>query len=363
MVVFGLFFSSYSIAQLNADQLIRINNVASASEMNNISSPHEGSLLYLESQDNLYIRNGNRWNTIWTNQGNTATDSCFIGPISNHDFSLRTNNVQRMVVKKDGKVGVNISNPTGIFQVNTGTETTNNLATGGTASASSTHNSNTAAKARDGLSNTRWSSASYYTGNGNRTEWLKVDFGANIEKIINKYRVNSYYQRNPTRWQLQGSNNNSDWIVLDNRDYASTWGNGNFTFSFLNSIAYRYYRIHMTRIRHYNGYWLEGYAIIEFELFLAGSGLNFIVANDRNVGIGINPTHKLHVEGNILATGTITPDYVFENYFDGKSELNPEYEFTPLEKAEQFVKKNKHLPGVPSAANIETRRHNRKQSY
>ncbi len=53
MVVFGLFFSSYSIAQLNADQLIRINNVASASEMNNISSPHEGSLLYLESQDNL----------------------------------------------------------------------------------------------------------------------------------------------------------------------------------------------------------------------------------------------------------------------------------------------------------------------
>lgn len=109
----------------------------------------------------------------------------------------------------------------------------------------------------------------------------------------------------------------------------------------------------MTRTRHYNGYWLEGYAIIEFELFLAGSGLNFIVANDGNVGIGINPTHKLHVEGNILATCTITPDYVFENYFDGKSELNPEYEFTPLEKAEQFVKKNKHLPGVPSAANIE----------
>ena len=55
----------------------------------------------------------------------------------------------------------------------------------------------------------------------------------------------------------------------------------------------------------------------------------------------------------VLCYSTITPDYVFENYFDGKSELNPEYEFTPLEKAEQFVKKNKHLPGVPSAANIE----------
>lgn len=38
-----------------------------------------------------------------------------------------------------------------------------------------------------------------------------------------------------------------------------------------------------------------------------------------NVGIGTTaPTEKLHVIGNILATGTITPDYVFQKYYDGE---------------------------------------------
>jgi hypothetical protein len=79
-----------------------------------------------------------------------------------------------------------------------------------------------------------------------------------------------------------------------------------------------------------------------------------VIKNNGFVGIGLqNPTQKLHVDGNIIASGTITPDYVFENYFEGKSERNPEYEFTPIQKAEHFVKKNKHLPGVPSAADIE----------
>ena len=50
--------------------------------------------------------------------------------------------------------------------------------------------------------------------------------------------------------------------------------------------------------------------------------------NISNVGIGTpSPDAELEVVGDILATGTITPDYVFENYFTGFSEMNKDYRF------------------------------------
>jgi hypothetical protein len=73
----------------------------------------------------------------------------------------------------------------------------------------------------------------------------------------------------------------------------------------------------------------------------------------QNVGIGIVPTEKLHVNGNILATGTITPDYVFQYYYNGESLLKPQYSMSSLSEIEEFTKLNKHLPGVPSAYEIE----------
>jgi hypothetical protein len=44
---------------------------------------------------------------------------------------------------------------------------------------------------------------------------------------------------------------------------------------------------------------------------------------------------------------------VFESYFDGESHLNPTYKLQPIDEVEQFIKENKHLPGVPSAQDIE----------
>lgn len=80
----------------------------------------------------------------------------------------------------------------------------------------------------------------------------------------------------------------------------------------------------------------------------AGANISYATGN---VGIGTNAiaAHKLAVNGSIIAEKVKVkqysswPDYVFEK----------EYEIPSLEEVEAFIKKNKHLPGVPAAAVVE----------
>jgi len=67
-----------------------------------------------------------------------------------------------------------------------------------------------------------------------------------------------------------------------------------------------------------------------------------------NVGIGtISPTHKLAVNGTIRAKEMIVDtgwsDYVFAE----------DYQLTSLSEVEAHIKEHKHLPGIPSAEEIE----------
>ena len=75
--------------------------------------------------------------------------------------------------------------------------------------------------------------------------------------------------------------------------------------------------------------------------------------------IGTSPNQqiiqpKLHVAGDISTTGkvwttnSVYADYVFEKYFQGNSEINPNYEFKSLNYVKDFIKTNNHLPGVES---------------
>jgi len=71
------------------------------------------------------------------------------------------------------------------------------------------------------------------------------------------------------------------------------------------------------------------------------------VKGTGNVGIGTaNPTHKLAVAGTIRAYEVIVDtgwaDYVFED----------DYHLAPLSEVEQHIKESKHLPGIPSAAEV-----------
>ncbi|MHA3044363.1 hypothetical protein JSO61_003350 [Riemerella anatipestifer] len=75
-------------------------------------------------------------------------------------------------------------------------------------------------------------------------------------------------------------------------------------------------------------------------------------------------TELLNVNGNVKATafmGTngakLFPDYVFQKYYTGTSNIKADYSFKTLSQVEDFVKANGHLPGYQSAAEI------KKQGY
>ncbi len=75
------------------------------------------------------------------------------------------------------------------------------------------------------------------------------------------------------------------------------------------------------------------------------------INSSGNVGIGTtNPgTAKLAVNGTIKAREVIAttqgwPDYVFDT----------EYDLKPLPEVEKFIKTNKHLENIPTAAEVKT---------
>jgi hypothetical protein len=79
-----------------------------------------------------------------------------------------------------------------------------------------------------------------------------------------------------------------------------------------------------------------------------GGSPKLYIAGDGNVGIGTStPDNKLDVLGTIRANELIVEtgwaDYVFKD----------DYQLKPLSEVEAFIKENKHLPSVPSAATIQ----------
>lgn len=86
-----------------------------------------------------------------------------------------------------------------------------------------------------------------------------------------------------------------------------------------------------------------------------------LTEKDGYIGIGTEtPDELLTVKGKIHTqevlvdlNGAVAPDYVFENYFLGTSEIKPHYQLLSLSEIEVYIKKFHHLPGIPSAKEIE----------
>ncbi|MEO7264886.1 MAG: hypothetical protein ABIW38_08240 [Ferruginibacter sp.] len=84
-------------------------------------------------------------------------------------------------------------------------------------------------------------------------------------------------------------------------------------------------------------------------IFCNSTSAMLIAAATGNVGIGTdNPTYKLSVNGNIRSKEVVVEigwaDYVFDK----------EYKLRSLPEVENYIKEHNHLPGIPSAKEIET---------
>lgn len=69
-------------------------------------------------------------------------------------------------------------------------------------------------------------------------------------------------------------------------------------------------------------------------------------------------TATLFVDGDMAVSGkyytssSVYADYVFDHYFDGKSDLNHAYKFKTLKEVKDYIYENKHLPGVTKITDL-----------
>lgn len=139
----------------------------------------------------------------------------------------------------------------------------------------------------------------------------------------------SGYQLSSWGGALSGSNSPTTLVMNGNKTVSAT-------FSPITSGADNLGNHTATQNIKLGNYWLSG----------DGGNEGIRINTAGNVGIGTNTDFRglLTVNGKIFAeeievVSSIASDFVFE----------PEYELMPLTELEIYLKKNKHLPGIPSA--------------
>jgi len=117
----------------------------------------------------------------------------------------------------------------------------------------------------------------YWIGTGGGVDYLQVDLGSGNARLLGSYaiQVNTVPEANraPKDFTLKGSNNGSDWTVLDTQTSQTGWTSGQtrtFTIS-SPTTEYRYYRLDITANNGDATYTQVG----EFYLYLAAPADEF----------------------------------------------------------------------------------------
>jgi len=76
----------------------------------------------------------------------------------------------------------------------------------------------------------------------------------------------------------------------------------------------------------------------------------FVIQDDGNIGIGtrtLNDDYLLTINGGMIAKDVVVQSNIWADFV-----FEPGYELMPLEALDSFVKSNRHLPDIPSEADV-----------
>lgn len=115
--------------------------------------------------------------------------------------------------------------------------------------------------------------------------WIKVDLGSGNAKTVTEYNMWIYNGYEPYDWQFLGSNNGSDWVVLDRQVNQGLMPNQANKYYFNNTTAYRHYQLYIT-----NGILTSGYGVIIYDLQLTETLAGSIVTTGSTLNISAAAT-------------------------------------------------------------------------
>lgn len=306
----------------------------------------------------------------WSLSGNAnPAANQFLGTTTNHDLRIRTNNLQRMVVTGGGRVGIGTATPSYALHVLTGSETRAGYFSNTFNSALGTYGlyaetNNPAANATERAAHLYAQGANGY----NYGLWSEARNGATNYGVyargVSAAGTNAYALYS----QVSGGGNNYAGYFTGGRVYMS-YRLGimdetpdyplDFGASYGDKVSF-YTPNHLQN-------WHFGIGVQAGLMQIHTDGIQ----SDIAFGIGRSGqfTEKMRLKGGgqLLINTTETPfDYllcvngkaIFEEATVQLEEDWPDYVFAPgyplrpLPELEQYVRENRHLPGIPTAAEL-----------
>lgn len=272
----------------------------------------------------------------------------FVGTKDQNDLAFRTNNIERMRVMMDGKIGIGTAIPEANLQINSRAtisaptlnlvdSTLNNF--GGPYIQLTNLNNNNKLKIKGSIGTQSNGSDTYldFFRNSNTLLSLRGDgnLGVNVLDPLHKLDVDG-------NTILRNNGYLEFGFGITKETNAGKIGYGLFGLPNVLSIVGGGTDISLRKIR----FWSEGGAIFE-----GGAEVNGFLKANQTLGVGTSVVpsgYKVAVDGKIIAeelriqNSLAWPDYVFEQ----------EYSLLPLDKLEVHLKQYKHLPEVPSAKQV-----------
>jgi hypothetical protein len=279
-----------------------------------ISSPAKGLLVFDNDVSSFWFFNG----TVWT-ELSAGSSTNFWAPNGSDISNINS-----------GKVGIGTAAPISKLSVQTPTGSYGLTHTDGTVTVGSYVNANF------GWLGTRSNHPlTFFTNDGGPSVTLATNGNFGVGTTTPDYRLS-------ISSNLVASNTNTNLLKLMGQNPLMVFSNGTTDFGYIKAWTYQPYAPFTNGLVIGTG---PGYPI---SFSTNNYSLSMIIADNGNVGIGTaNPTYKLSVNGNIHSKEVVVEtgwaDYVF----------NKNYQLKPLQEVEKFIEDNKHLPGIPSAEEIE----------